>query len=283
MKDCGVGFNSISPIAGKPGQCCYEVTYGAGRPLLIDGGVHTARPVSKGGWDAELALPDLSCLDDAARAQAADAWTREALLEHASVASFSVVALDLLALGAPADLVAATHRAALDEVRHARVCFALASAYAGSNVAPGKLPELERARPACDPVRLAVDTIVAGCVGETLAACALAARAQLADPSIARVLSRIAEDEARHAALAWRIVAWAIGDGGEPVRRAAREALEAALAGMVAPRESSPDLSGQGHPPRAFVAAAEAAAVREVIIPAARLLFADSNRERSTA
>ena len=49
----------------------------------------------------------------------------------AEIASFARTSLDLLALGAPADLVAETHRAALDEIEHARIAYALASAFSG--------------------------------------------------------------------------------------------------------------------------------------------------------
>jgi hypothetical protein len=47
--------------------------------------------------------------------------------------------LELLALGAPAELVEKAHVAALDEIEHARICFALASAYGGERYGPGPL------------------------------------------------------------------------------------------------------------------------------------------------
>jgi hypothetical protein len=40
-------------------------------------------------------------------------------------------------------------------------------------------------------------------------------------------LALIAEDEARHAELGWRILRWAIEAGGAPVRRAVAHAFEA--------------------------------------------------------
>ena len=47
-------------------------------------------------------------------------------------------------------------------------------------------------------------------MGETIAALAAErARAGCSDPSAREVLARIAEDEAAHAALAWRTIAWA--------------------------------------------------------------------------
>lgn len=55
-------------------------------------------------------------------------WLLTARMEHASVAAFSQLGLHLAALGAPARLLEATHRAALDEIRHARACFAIVHA-----------------------------------------------------------------------------------------------------------------------------------------------------------
>jgi hypothetical protein len=63
-----------------------------------------------------------------------------ALLEHASVASFARFSLQLMAAGAPASLVEAAHRAALDEIEHARLTFRLASRYEGRALGPGPLP-----------------------------------------------------------------------------------------------------------------------------------------------
>jgi hypothetical protein len=77
-------------------------------------------------------------------------------------------------------------------------------------VGPGPLPMhgLTAGGPAEAIVRAAVRE---GCVEETLAA----AEAELAahratDPVVRAVLTAIAEDEARHAVLAWRFVDWAL-------------------------------------------------------------------------
>src|SRR6185437_10815965 len=105
-----------------------------GRPFLVEERARVApaeRTTGMRGWGApEVVAPrvdGLDALDAGARASLAETWTVLALLEHASVASFARVSLQLLAVGAPGDLVGATHQAALDEIRHARLCFALAS------------------------------------------------------------------------------------------------------------------------------------------------------------
>src|SRR6185436_7062049 len=121
-------------------------------------------------WQARETSPALDALSPGERAALAEAWARDALLEHASVASFGRFALELLAFGAPADLIEAAHRAALDEVRHARLCFALAGAYRGEALAPGAFPFDGAVRLAGDLAALAESAVLEGCVGETLAA-----------------------------------------------------------------------------------------------------------------
>src|SRR6202042_477762 len=121
----------------------------------------------------------------------------------------------LLAAGAPADLVALAHSAALDEIQHARLCFALASAYAGEEIAPGPFPLGSEVRVGADLKSLAASTFAEGCVGETVAAVVASAQlAQATDPAVRAALAEIAADEARHAELAWRTVAWAVQTGG---------------------------------------------------------------------
>ena len=118
----------------EPGQCCYVVELylcpGSGRPFLVDGRRSSRRPrcarPGAGGVTRTSSGRDRPSRARGARRARGRAWTADALLEHASVASFSRLSLALLAVGAPADLVALAHRAALDEIRHARLCFALA-------------------------------------------------------------------------------------------------------------------------------------------------------------
>jgi hypothetical protein len=165
-------------------------------------------------------------LEPGLRARLVDEWTLAARFEHASIASFNKFSLELLALGAPADLVAAANLAALQEVEHARASFALASAYAGHGIGPGPLPiaGLERAS-----VELQAATLAAvreGCVEETLAAAEAAHAAERATiPAVRWVLGRVAREEREHAALAYRFVSWACGIGGPAVRAAAEQAF----------------------------------------------------------
>jgi hypothetical protein len=213
-------------------SCCYLVTEEGGgcvgRPFLVAGTPRAAEVVRVDrGWSLGVLAPDTAGLDPEVRRALASAWTADALLEHASIAAFARFSLDLLAVGAPADLVAAAHQAALDEVRHARICFALAQGYAGAPVGPSAFPFEGSIAVSADLAALAAATAREGCIGETLAAVIAAEQlARATDPAVRRALSAIAEDEARHAELAWRTVAWAIDRGGEAVRAAVAAVFE---------------------------------------------------------
>ncbi len=192
------------------------------RPYLVDQRPRTARARrSDPPWGEASRLPDTSRLSTRLCEELADEWLKDALFEHASIASFSRFSMELLAVGAPAELVRAAYDAAADEVLHSQLCFGLASAYRGEPLGPTAFP-FEAAVPIeADLISLAVDTFEAGCIGETLAA--LQANEQLSrasDPAVCAVLERLARDEARHAELAFETVAWAIREGGQRVEQA---------------------------------------------------------------
>lgn len=196
----GVELCEYTAVFEENGSCC-------GRPLLVDGRPLVAPIRSDGAWDAGL-RPDASGLAPAERARVAAYWLAAARLEHASVASFAKFALELLRLGAPPALLADAQRAGLDEVRHAEACFALASAYLGERVGPAEI-DLDRLSLAASPADTALALVREGCIGETLAALDAAARRAVAtDPAVRATLATIEEDEARHAALAWRTLRW---------------------------------------------------------------------------
>ena len=195
-----------------------------GRPFRRLGRPVRARSRRSTGWFEDLA-PSLGALSPERRRALAASWERAALEEHASVASFAELSLELLALGAPAELVARCHEAAIDEIAHARACFALASAYAGAPRGPDRLPIAAlRASPSYASVGVA--SALDGCLNE--GAAARNARAQIAnetDPVVRAVLERIAEDEERHAALGADIVRLCTCEGGVRTAEAVRRAL----------------------------------------------------------
>ncbi|MDI1479794.1 ferritin-like domain-containing protein [Polyangium sp. y55x31] len=263
------------------GQCCYDTLFQplciGGRPFLVNDAPRTADPVrgafASGARSPEAMAPNVDDLSADERALLAAAWTRDGLFEHASVASFGRFALELLAVGAPADLVARAHRAAQDEVRHAELCFALASNYAGEATAPGPFPFEGRIEICADLASVAARAAREGCIGETIAAAVAAEQlAAATDPAVHAVLRLIAEDEARHAELAWRTVAWAVRVGGEAVRAAVLEVF--ASLGQGAPGERTPRdprLAAHGRLGEAEVQEAARRATLEVVLPAVRL------------
>lgn len=194
-------------------------------------------PAGAAPSDLERAAPlfrDLQVLartlEPTLRTRLVDAWSLAARFEHASIASFNQFSLQLLALGAPADLVAATNLAALQEVEHARASFAIASAYAGRGVGPGPLAVASQLE-SLELLAVTTATVREGCVEETLAAAEAAEVERRATvPAVRWVLARVAREEREHAALAYRFVAWACSIGGDPVRDAARQTFRDALA-----------------------------------------------------
>lgn len=266
--ECG-GYDTCWPGYGgeEPWQCG-GTDCAIGRPLLIDGAACISTAVPRADWaDAlDVAVP----LDPADRTALAAYWTRVAGLEHASVGSFARATLQLLAIGAPPELLAETQAAAADEVRHARLAYGLASAYGGAPVGPGPLA-LTDAAPALD-LRATMHALVAeACVGETLGAAELAAAADTCvDTRLAAALRTVADDETRHAALAWRTLAWILETAPELREEAHAAMLARVEKALSTPLSTSPHLPEHGvHGPESR-AAVHRAVVAEVIHPCVR-------------
>lgn len=232
--DCPAGEVCVTG-AGGPRQCRpREACAIPGRPFLVEGEARIAPVVASTAWlDPSLVLPGRPP-DEASRAGLAAYFARAAQFEHASIAAFARFTLELMAFGAPPDLVDAAREAMADETRHARLCFTLASHYAGRPLGPGSLDLTGRL--AATSLEEAVEaTVLEGCLGETLAAIeAAVAASTVEDPALAAVLARIADDERRHAELAWRFVAWAVRAGSPAVRTRAAAALEARMRALHA-------------------------------------------------
>jgi hypothetical protein len=209
---------------------CVDPQCAIGRPFLVAGNERLAGVIARADWSAADISPQLDHLSTTERAALAAHWTQTAQMEHASVAAFARFVLQLLSRGAPPDLIHAAQDAMRDETEHARLCFALAGAYAGSAIGPAPL-SLDGALEDQDARGILVGTILEGCIGETVAAIEAAeAAAHAVDPAVAAVLSRIAADETRHAELAWRYLAWALATGDEDLRDVARRTFAQARA-----------------------------------------------------
>lgn len=192
------------------GMCCSlaeapDLCGTDGRPFVIAGVARQAR------LHASPSTREPSRLPERVRERLASHWAAAARAEHASIASFAQFGGRLLALAAAPSLVKAALAAADDEVRHASFAVARASEHGGVPLEFGSLDTSG----AADPHESFADTVLAcvreGCIGETLAALELTTLAEACtDPHLAASLRAIADDESRHAALAWRFVQWAL-------------------------------------------------------------------------
>ncbi len=170
-------------------------------------------------------------LDASTKEALAHQWRENGRTEHASVAAFARLTLDLMALGAPSTLIEDANRDALDEIRHTTMCFSFARAIDGRSESPSAFPEASRAR-TLPRVRslalatLAVDSLVDGALHEGVSARIIAKLARRTDDAATRALLKaIAADEGRHARHGWDVVRWCLDEGGAPVASALRGAL----------------------------------------------------------
>jgi hypothetical protein len=254
-----------------------------GRPFSVGEELRAAPTITRDDWHVDARATSLDLDDELCHALARE-WAMDAKLEHASIASFARLTLELLAVGAPPDLVLLSQAASIDEIEHARLSFALARRYGGAPIGPGPLNVAGALSESTDLAALAAETVREGCVGETLAALLATEQLEAAtDPEVRQALTRIAADEARHAELSWKIVRWAIAQGGERVLRATAAAFERALAELeAAPPEAmcataAADVANW-HAHGRLQASERCAVIRsalsEVIRPCARVLLA---------
>lgn len=250
-----------------------------GRPLLVDAVARTATPRRRADWadvsGLEQLLSDrLEDSDDSELAALAGHWAKIAALEHASIASFARFGMQLMALGAPPELLRASKQAALDEVAHARLAYGLASVYGSAPIGPGQL-NLRGVVNTASWREVVGGLIEEACVGETLGVAeAIAAAEEARVPALRAVLERIAADEQRHAELAWRSLAWLLRGADEAQRAWALSLLERTIAAVGVVRASSDDLH---RPADGVLGAARRAQVHraarsQVLAPLARAL-----------
>jgi hypothetical protein len=199
-----------------------------GRPLRIRGRQRWPQLREGSDW-TRGERPSAAELDPPTRAALEALWLHDAQKEHASVPAFSRIAWMLAAVGAPAELLEGAHRAALEEIEHTRLCFALAAGYAGRSHSVEAMPELLLGfEPGDDPlVTLAVESLGDGCQledfnADVAAACALVCR----EPVTRGVLEIIAVEERSHAEFSWALLDWLLARDFDRIA----PAIEAALA-----------------------------------------------------
>jgi tetratricopeptide (TPR) repeat protein len=182
----------------------------AGRPIVVNGEIRLATLHEGDTWCSKSPLSDAN-LSQTANTAAAQAWLEAGRGEHASVASFARFVLQLMGLGAPPNLVRDAIQAMADEVDHACDSFGIASQLTGKPFSPGVLDVSDIISDLGDSRSILRDAIVEGCVAETISARqAVVAHERSQDPSVRTALAQIAEEETKHAELAWRFVEWLI-------------------------------------------------------------------------
>src|SRR5688500_4568458 len=182
-------------------------------------------------WDqstaAELSGPE--------RQRLAATWTRRSAAEYLAVSTFAVLAIDLVAAGAPADVLSLCMRAGIDEVRHAELCLRMIEIYGGKRVMPPPGMSYLPDDPEAPKLHQALaNTMLVSCVSETYATTVLSATRDLTtDPTAQAVLTAILSDEVMHARLGWSYMRHAIEAGGQGVIDAAAAMLPRALRGVA--------------------------------------------------
>ncbi|CAK0810580.1 unnamed protein product [Prorocentrum cordatum] len=151
-------------------------------------------------------------------------YQRVGLAEHASVASFSRAALELMEHGAPAGLIDRTLVAAREEIRHAQMALALASSWSAVPLRVTGIDGLSREPAGGDLVDFAKRTINEACAGETPAVLkALVGHHLASDGPVRRYLSAVVAEERRHAELAWVTAGWTLVHEAESQIRPAEQ------------------------------------------------------------
>lgn len=192
------------------GRQCQPALCAVGRPFIVDGAERLANTARRDDWRATTEGAVGVTLSPEERAQVSGAWANIGLMEHASVAAFARFSLQLLSLAAPSPLIEACNQAMVDETLHAKLAFGLSSQVSGKAVGPGRLP-MDHALDTNDLESVVLGAVLEGCIGETVAAVEAAQGLSTAqEPVVVSALARIAEDERRHADLAWQFVRWAL-------------------------------------------------------------------------
>jgi hypothetical protein len=226
VRDCD-GAESCRPSSAGSMMC---VPGGCGRPFLISDAPRVAKIASRGDWLDAALTPDLSALSHTQRAELAAHWARLGQMEHASIAAFARFNLQLLSLGAPAVLLEACNRALADETAHTRICYALASHYAGTHLGPDRL-SIQHCFDDNSLEAVMKLVLTEGCIGETVAALeALEGADSATDPVVRDVLQRIARDEQAHAELAFQFMRWALAQCSPAAREELVSEAEVRLA-----------------------------------------------------
>lgn len=225
----GLGLFSLllTPIFGLSYMLSTWSGGGWGRPLRIHG--RQVHPELREGSDwSRGARPSTAGLDPNTCRALEALWLHDAQKEHASVPAFARISWMLAAVGAPADLMEWAHRAAMEEIEHARQCFALAAGYGARQHSVEPMPDLLLGGLdlSSNPlITLAIESLSDGCQLEDFNAdVAAACHDACQEPATRAVLDRIAREERSHAEFSWALLAWLVERSPTTVRPAVEKA-----------------------------------------------------------
>ena len=187
-------------------------------------------PKRPGAWGscgrlhhAATRAPVADCKDPVGRL-----FASMAALEAEAVPAFECLAAELTAHRAPRSLVRDARAAVEDERRHARAMRSLARAHGADAPAVSAPSTAPRSR-----YEIALENAVEGCVRETFGALlAMWQSERASDRRVRMVMRAIADDELRHAALGWRVDAWAREGLTEDQRTRVDDAMRDAVRAM---------------------------------------------------
>lgn len=182
-----------------------------GRPLRIKGKNVFAELEQGDGW-SEGESRKSSDLDVDTRNALEALWLQNARSEHAGIPAFSRISIQLAAVGAPAKLIELSHKAALDEIKHTKLCLTLARGYGNSPYRLKPFPELLdiEIKSKFDTVETLVkEAVIDGCLLEEFFSDIAAKAAEVCkEPIVRDALKQISKDEKSHADFSWEVLKW---------------------------------------------------------------------------
>jgi hypothetical protein len=197
-----VAFCSSEEEVKRPGRIALDPAVPFA-PWMLNSMVQKGRPLIVEGVSETAALlpppPPVSAL--------VESLSEAARAEHASVATFARTLCELMALGAPLELLERTQAALADELRHTDLTLRQLERLGAASLTFGPLPSA--LAPLARPLAAFIADVKAGARFEqasTDEATREAARAT--DPQLRAFYQTIAGDEARHAQLALDTVTW---------------------------------------------------------------------------
>lgn len=206
MRQCGKPRTTTRGLQRAAPVTPFELSWRGG---ATEARLHRVRPgIDELPWGSL----DLARYPDAHGLEARRIWSNGVFTEYASAAAFSALTTQMLACGAPVDLIAASADIVVDELFHVELSARLTMELGGAvpldfdlaAISPVTTPG---ARPLMRAAEIAVTT---SCVSESLSVPAMArSRALAAEPLVEGVLARLLADEGPHARLGFWFLDWA--------------------------------------------------------------------------